>query len=39
MTAVLAALAGSPFVWEVVAIIVMACLVLRYDQRHHGGDR
>lgn len=36
MTAVVMALAGSPFVWFLVLLLVMACLVLSYDQRHHG---
>lgn len=39
MTAVVVALAGSPFMWLITALLVMACLCLRYDQQHHRGDR
>ena len=34
MTALLA-LAGSPLVWLIIVLLVMACMVLAYDQRHH----
>lgn len=35
MIAVVCALAHSPFVGFVAALLLMAWVVLRYDQRHH----